>query len=234
MNQHAYDNPDDHKQVLKFLEQGLLGGTGSSDAFTIRALVEFANVCERVGDPAQAIAYREKALHLQRKLLGDRHPDVATSLNNLSNLYGAQGDPRRALRCLEEALQIQRETLGERHPYTAMSLANMGMNHGRLDEPEQALAHLLRALDIQRELLGDAHADTTNSVSHVVKYRWRLGQQQEALALLGAVLGNLPQGHPAAANLLKWQEFIRDTAAPRLPGFRWKRKRGKRKRRPRR
>ncbi len=39
----------------------------------------------------EAIAIAERVLEMMKKLLGDEHPDVATSLNNLAQLYYYQG-----------------------------------------------------------------------------------------------------------------------------------------------
>jgi len=57
-------------------------------------------------------------LKIRRKLLGDRHPDVAGSLNNLAGLYKAQGRFAEAEPLYEEALAIAIPSLGTDHPIT--------------------------------------------------------------------------------------------------------------------
>ena len=58
-------------------------------------------------------------------MLGERHPDTATSLNNLAALLEAQGDYAAAKPLYEQALAIRKAVLGERHPDTADSLNNL-------------------------------------------------------------------------------------------------------------
>ncbi|MFM6407988.1 MAG: tetratricopeptide repeat protein, partial [Microcystis sp.] len=57
-----------------------------------------------------------EALDLRKRLLGDNHPDVAASLNNLAEFYYSQGRYTEAEPLYLEAINIFRERLGENHP----------------------------------------------------------------------------------------------------------------------
>ena len=57
-----------------------------------------------------------QALQLTRSLLGESHPDVATSLNNLAELYRSQGRYEEAEPLYLQALQLRRSLLGEAIP----------------------------------------------------------------------------------------------------------------------
>ena len=48
-------------------------------------------VCDILGRPDEAEFLYRRALGIARKTLADDHPYIATSLQNLSNLYRAQG-----------------------------------------------------------------------------------------------------------------------------------------------
>ena len=48
---------------------------------------------------------------MYRKLLGEEHPDVATSLNNLALLYSDQGDTTQAINYLSRGLEVQEQNL---------------------------------------------------------------------------------------------------------------------------
>ena len=67
----------------------------------------------------------EKALAIHKEVLGERHPDYATSLNNLAILLESQGDYAAARPLYEQALAIRKEVLGEHHPDYATSLNNL-------------------------------------------------------------------------------------------------------------
>jgi tetratricopeptide (TPR) repeat protein len=51
-------------------------------------------------------------------MYGEKHPSVATRLNNLGSAWDSLGDSRKAVECVEKAHQIFHEILGPDHPYT--------------------------------------------------------------------------------------------------------------------
>uniref|UniRef100_UPI000A752B74 tetratricopeptide repeat protein n=1 Tax=Geitlerinema sp. PCC 9228 TaxID=111611 RepID=UPI000A752B74 len=59
--------------------------------------------------------YRQ-ALEMRKRLLGEQHPDVATSLNNLAELYRSQGRYDEAEPLYRQALEMFKRLLGEQHP----------------------------------------------------------------------------------------------------------------------
>ena len=71
--------------------------------------------------------YLERSLAISEQVLGEQHPDTATSLNNLGMLLQAMGDYAGARPYLERSLAISEQVLGAQHPDTATSLNNLGM-----------------------------------------------------------------------------------------------------------
>ncbi|NCR58490.1 MAG: tetratricopeptide repeat protein [Microcystis aeruginosa LL13-06] len=65
-----------------------------------------------------------EALDLYKRLLGDNHPLVATSLNNLAGLYDSQGRYPEAEPLYLQALAIAEQALGENHPNTIIFREN--------------------------------------------------------------------------------------------------------------
>ena len=60
-----------------------------------------------------------------RGLLGEEHPNVATTLNNLASVLEAQGDYDAAESHYREALALHRRIYGEEHPGVATVLSNL-------------------------------------------------------------------------------------------------------------
>ncbi len=123
--------------------------------------------------------YRE-ALQLRRELLGDRHPDVAGSLNNLATLYRNQGRYEEAEPLYREALQLCRELLGDRHPYVAGSLNNLATlyrNQGRYEEAEPMY---LQALKIVFSSFGENHPHTLTVRQNFVNFLQTVIENQQA------------------------------------------------------
>jgi hypothetical protein len=69
-----------------------------------------------------------------QELLGDRHPDVASSLNNLAVLRYNQNLYDEAEALLLQALEIRESVLGSNHPHTQStknSLAYLRTSQGK-------------------------------------------------------------------------------------------------------
>ena len=87
--------------------------------------------------------------------MGERHLDVAESLDNLAELYLGRGRSVEAEPLLLEALDIRREQLEERHLDVAESLDNLGRLYVSQDRYNEAEPLLRQALEIRREQLGE-------------------------------------------------------------------------------
>ena len=61
---------------------------------------------------------------MRKRLLGNEHPSVASSLNNLAVLYKNQGRYGEAEPLYAEAAEIFEQQLGEKHPNTQTVLGN--------------------------------------------------------------------------------------------------------------
>lgn len=57
---------------------------------------------------------------MKKRLLGDDHPDVATSLYNLAGLYESQGRYKQAEPLYLKALEVAEQSLGANHPNTVL------------------------------------------------------------------------------------------------------------------
>jgi serine/threonine protein kinase len=65
-----------------------------------------------IGELDKARPLLESALALRRKLYGDDHPDVATTLDNLAEVAYRRGDMRTAVKLRSEELAIRRKIFG--------------------------------------------------------------------------------------------------------------------------
>ncbi len=107
----------------------------------------------QAGQYQEAIPFAEEALAIRREQLGTRHPDVATSLNNLAGLYEAQGRYGEAEPLYQESLAIRREQLGTRHPNVAASLNNLAGLYEAQGDAAIATTYLQAGLDIEEHHL---------------------------------------------------------------------------------
>lgn len=67
------------------------------------------------------------ALQIREKTLGEKHPAVAATLNNLAVLYGKRGKYKDAEPLCKRALEIRENVLGREHPDVAKQLNNLAL-----------------------------------------------------------------------------------------------------------
>ncbi|MCL6752328.1 tetratricopeptide repeat protein [Nostoc sp. CCCryo 231-06] len=148
----------------------------------------------------QAFPWYEQCLKVTKKRLGEEHPSVAVSLNNLALLYRSQGRYSEAEPLFIQALALLRKLLGEEHPSVAQSLNNLGYlydSQGRYSEAEPL--HI-QALALRRKLLGEEHPDVATSLNNLALLYDSQGRYSEAEPLymqaLDIVEQRLGADHP--------------------------------------
>jgi tetratricopeptide (TPR) repeat protein len=77
------------------------------------------------GQTREAFPLAQKALDIRKRLLGEHHPDYATSLNNLAALYRSRGEYAEAEPLLRQARDVTKEALGEHHPDYGTTLSSL-------------------------------------------------------------------------------------------------------------
>jgi tetratricopeptide (TPR) repeat protein len=159
-------------------------------------------------DPSQ------RRLNAVKKILGDRHPDVATSLNNLALLYYSQGRYEAAEPLYLEALSLWRELLGDRHPDVATSLNNLAMLYKSQGKYETAEPLHQQALSLRRELLGDRHSAVADSLLNLATLYYNTQRYSEALQSIQPAIQiyeqTLGTDHPTTQAALSWLQPIQN------------------------
>jgi serine/threonine-protein kinase len=185
----------------------------------------------------EALTVSEEALRLQRKLYGEEHTLVATTLLNLSASHVELGDYETGERLLHECLEMRRKLLGDRHPYVATALSNLGnllRQAGRLDEAEDAHR---QSLEIRRAVLGDSHPDVANTLNSLGTVQYFSARYREAAETFEQVLpiwresygathpnvltalNNLGAARREAGDFAAAEEVLRETLALRREVF---------------
>ena len=87
-----------------------------------------------------------QALEVYRAVYGERHPSIATTLNNLGTVESSRNRLAEAVTYATAAFEMRRELLGPQHPSTLVAQANLANyldNLGRLAESEAMLRDVL-------------------------------------------------------------------------------------------
>ena len=138
-----------------------------SDQDLIWPFVGISRFYEGQGAYNQALPWREKCLSISKKRLGEEHPHVADSLNNLAGIYSEQGRYSEAEPLCIQALEMRKKVLEEEHLDIAQSLNNLAAiywNQGRYKETEPLL---IQALEMRKKLLGEEHIDIAESLNNL-------------------------------------------------------------------
>jgi tetratricopeptide (TPR) repeat protein len=152
----------------------------SDDSFA-KFLYELGWLYDDTGDVRQALEYYEQTLAIDKEVYGDKHPSVATTLNNIGSAWAAMGEPKKALEYYEQALSIDMEVYGERHPSVAAMLNNIGGVWNALGEPKKALEYYEQVLSIDKEVYGERHPSVAETLNNIGMAWDALGEPKKAL-----------------------------------------------------
>uniref|UniRef100_A0A672L007 Kinesin light chain n=1 Tax=Sinocyclocheilus grahami TaxID=75366 RepID=A0A672L007_SINGR len=128
------------------------------------------------------------ALSIREKTLGNDHPAVAATLNNLAVLYGKRGKYKEAEPLCKRALEIREKVLGREHPDVAKQLNNLALlcqNQGKYEEVEY---YYCRALDIYEKKLGPDDPNVAKTKNNLASCYLKQGKYKEAEILYKEIL----------------------------------------------
>jgi serine/threonine-protein kinase len=135
---------------------------------------------DRLGLFAEAEPLARQALILKKELLGDDHPDVATSQNALGWILHQLGKSPEAEPLLREAIAIRRAA-GPRHTLDlARSLNDLGVILTRLDRMAEAESVLVAALAIRQAAWGGGHRSVGITANNLAAVYFRTSRWLEA------------------------------------------------------
>jgi serine/threonine-protein kinase len=121
------------------------------------ALTELANAHFYAGHLDESDALNRRVLEMDKRLRGDRHPNVADSLLNLGAIASNRERYAEATGHYREAFAIMQSWYGEDHPQTASAMAILAQGLMYQEQYDESAALLRRALAIQERVHGPVH-----------------------------------------------------------------------------
>jgi serine/threonine protein kinase/tetratricopeptide (TPR) repeat protein len=159
-----------------------------------------SRVYHKIGLYPEADSLGRQALETRERLLGARHADVATSLQNLGTLHRKQGDYEEAESLHRRALDIRESVLEKHDPLLAETLNSLAIDLAIQGDLAQAEVLLERAVDIREHVFGKYHPTTAVSVHDLAVIYARQGDNERAeplfLRLMESGEKNLAPDHP--------------------------------------
>jgi tetratricopeptide (TPR) repeat protein len=158
------------------------------------------------GQYKEATPIAEVALGIAEEVFGQSHPNVATSLNNLAELYRTQGKYAEAEPLYKRALAIDEKAFGPNHPSVATDLNNLAGLYYAQGQYAEAEPLYKRALAIDEKAFGSEHPSVATSLNNLAGLYRTQGKYAEAEPLYKRALEILEKAfgkdHPNVAKSL--------------------------------
>lgn len=116
---------------------------------------------------SRALTWSQQCLECVQSGCGEKHPDVATSLDNIAAIYRVQKHYENAKPLYYQALEIRQYLFGEKHPDVATSLNNLANLYSDEENYEEAKPFYLRALEVYEHSFGKDHLHTITTLNNL-------------------------------------------------------------------
>jgi len=120
------------------------------------------------------------ALERLRSVLGEKHPNILTTIHNLAAAFEKQGRYSEAEDLYRQASDGRLEVLGNKHPDTLISKNNLGVLYCAQDRASEAESLHWEVLDARRQVLGEKHPSTFQSLHNLAAACKKQGKYSEA------------------------------------------------------
>ena len=142
-------------------------------------------VYSHLGQYDQAKECHEKSLSITKAMYGEQHGDIATSYNNLGNVFWELHQYDQAKKYYEKSFRIRKDIYDENHSDEnhsdlAASYNNLGLVYRDLSQYNQAKEYHEQSLAIRIKIHGEDHGDVATSQNNLGTVFSALGQHKKA------------------------------------------------------
>jgi tetratricopeptide (TPR) repeat protein len=121
-----------------------------------------------------------EAMAIHRRALGEDHPETASSLENLGNIWYRKGEYAKTAEQLEKVLAIRRRALGDDAEPVGRTMANLGSVYSSSGNHAAALPMYRDSLERLTKFLGPDHPDVAAVLAGQAGALMNLGRLDEA------------------------------------------------------
>jgi tetratricopeptide (TPR) repeat protein len=139
---------------------------GKDSARTAIVLSALAQMVE----PQEGIPLLQRAVSINRRELGARHPETATTEANLAGMLLNAGRSHECVLVIGDALSIFEETLGSEHPRVAQAATILAYGLRAQGDKTGAERNYRRALAIDEKAYGPRHPQTLDDIRTLAEF----------------------------------------------------------------
>ena len=127
---------------------------------------------------------------MYREALGDDHPKVTSTVDEIAALYVIVGDYAKAAAILEEVVKLKAATLGVDHTEVASTLLDLANAYEEGEDHTKAMKSLKKAYSIYVSSFGGTSREATDTLERVAQsYRSKAETERAVTALLTVLRG---------------------------------------------
>jgi tetratricopeptide (TPR) repeat protein len=183
------DRIEQVRESISHMEEGVRSWLDNiTDEDLIWPFVGIGRFYEGQGNYSFAEPWKRNCLEVTQQRLGEEHPFVAASMNNLALLYDSQGKYEEAEPLYRSSLEMYKRLLGEEHPDVAGSMNNLAGLYNSQGKYEEAEPLYRSALEMCKRLLGEEHPDVAGSMNNLAGLYNSQGKYEEAEPLYRSAL----------------------------------------------
>jgi serine/threonine-protein kinase len=156
----------------------------ASHTVLLAARSHLASYYDEIGQFEQAIAQWQEIIKVQKKILGNKHPELAISLLQISISYKHIGDYQNAYKMLDEAYDISLNTYGLYSAVTAEILNSRAIYDSVQGKMDEAIEGMERAIDILQQIRSTNQQDLNIFKTNLALFYLQKDRNTEAQQLL--------------------------------------------------
>ena len=190
---------------LRPFAEAALARTGPDPVLRAKLLNTVAILKDELGEYEHAQELYRESLAIRKRQLGETHPLVAASYNNLGDSLRLQGKLRQARDHLQKSLDLKVQTLGREHPDVAYSAQNLGVVLIELGELDEAKRYTQLAIERFAAIRPTGSSPPVELIENLGIIAIRQGAITEATRLLKQAVdlnADIRSSHPRTAAAL--------------------------------
>lgn len=129
----------------------------ADSTITASCMCKISDIYFEMKNHLKAFEFAEKSLQIRKNILGDSHPDTATSLHTLGYYHQRNENNDRAASYYEQALEIRMASFPANSPEISLTRNNLSVVYQALKQYDKALALLETSLQPTIEIFGADH-----------------------------------------------------------------------------
>ena len=168
------------REILDSASADINTGLAQDPELQAQMMHVMGSVYDDLGLYSRAQPLEQRAVEIQKTMLGTRNADTLSSMSDLANILANEGRYTESEKLDGETLELRRRALGPENFETLDSMSNLARDlqgEGRYAEGEKLDRETLA---IRRRVLGPEHRDTLASISNLAEALRMEGHYAEA------------------------------------------------------